>query len=50
VKIHLRKILHAIAKIGPAVLRLAGVKGGTVADEAVKTAQKADEVLPPDSK
>ena len=47
-KIRLRKILHAVAKIGPAVLALIGVKKGTVADNAVKVAEKADEVLPPE--
>jgi len=48
VKIRLRKILHAISQVGPAVLALFGVKKGTVADNAVKVVGKVDEVLPPE--
>lgn len=47
-KIRFRRILRFVAALGPAILKVLGVKRGTVADEAVKAAQKADEILPPE--
>ncbi len=48
-KIRFRKILHYVAALGPAVLRLAGVKRNTVAANVVKIAEEADKVLPQES-
>jgi len=48
VKIRLRKIVHFVAALGPSVLRLLGVRKGTVASDAVDVAKEADKVLPPE--
>jgi hypothetical protein len=46
--VKLRKLLHYVAALGPAVLRLVGVKKNTVAADVVEVAQEADKVLPPE--
>ena len=46
-KISLRKLIRYVAAIGPAILRLAGVKSKTVAAKAVDVVVEADKILPP---
>jgi hypothetical protein len=49
VKIRLRRLIHYVAALGPAILRLVGVRKGTVAADAVEVAKTADAVLPKES-
>lgn len=46
--LRLRSILSVLAKVGRPLLRLAGVKGGTVADKAAEGAEILDHALPPE--
>ena len=45
----IRKLIHYVAALGPALLRLAGVKRNTVAANVVEVAKEADTVLPKES-
>jgi hypothetical protein len=44
----LRSILGVIAKLGRPLLRLVGVKGGTVASKAAEAVEEIDKALPPE--
>lgn len=48
-KIRLRRLIHYVAALGPAILRLVGVKRNTVAANVVEVAKEADAVLPKES-
>ena len=47
-KINLRKALHVFALLGRPIMRIFGVKKGSVADKAAEAAEVADKVLPKD--
>lgn len=46
---HPRRLLHYLAELGPGVLRLLGVRKGTVASDVVDVARDGDRVLPPEA-
>lgn len=48
-KLPFRKILRYVAALGPAILRLAGIKKHTVAADVVEIAKEADKILPKES-
>lgn len=44
----LRKFIHILAVVARPILRLAGIKGGTVADKTAEGVEIIDKALPPE--